>query len=222
MILSYISFHLNGFYDKIFIQLYIMYFCHSHTTVLFLSLSVLGISFYPASPSSKEDVFKHANTDWCWSILCCYSGNPRIWQFIKNRGYFSQSWRLQIQTVHGLFVLVINSESPTIHYCHIKEKIRAGPLGVQSEFSTLCSSCLPFSVCCMNLNLCLSEDCCVSLLVPVSVPVGVCVCFCACLLYELYVSVSNKGPFSIFIEQLGIASHGGGNRVIYKNRQQSL
>lgn len=47
----------------------------------------------------------------------------------------------------------------------------------------------------MNLNLCLSEDCHVSLLVPVTVPVVVCVCLCACLLYKLYVSVSNKGPF---------------------------
>lgn len=61
----------------------------------------------------------------------------------------------------------------------------------------------PLPVCCMTLNLCLSEDCHVNLLVPVTVPVGVCVYRCVCLLYELYVSVSNKGPFFIFIEQLG-------------------
>lgn len=123
ILLSYTSYHHNEFYDKIFIQTYIMYFDHSHPTGLFLSLSFLWISFfYLANLSSKEDVFKHVNLCWCWFILCCYSRNPRTWQFIKNGGDFSQSWRPQIQTAHGLFVLVINSESPTTHYCHIKER----------------------------------------------------------------------------------------------------
>lgn len=79
-------------------------------------------------------------------------------------------------------VLVIMFKLPIIYWCSIKKDIKnISPWSLLSksetrfEFFTSNSPCLPFAVCCVNLNLCLPEGCTMNQFVPVSVHVFSCV-----------------------------------------------
>lgn len=78
--------------------------------------------------------------------------------------------------MHGLHTLVIICEPPIMHCCHIKERSKSTTLGVihltksksRAEFSTSWSMRFLSIVCCMTVNLCLSESYLVDLFVPMS------------------------------------------------------